>query len=220
MLKPKIKICGITNLIDAKNALQLGADYIGFVNIINSPRFITSQQIEDIFIQLTDEERLKAVILTDLDTIDGIMNLCTSIGIKIVQPYGSFSNSELDRLKLMNYRILKPLHVEVEEDISTLDTYQTSVEVIILDTKTSNPEVLGGTGETFDWDIYIKAQKRSEVKLALAGGLNLDNISEALSRCNPYMIDISSGLESSPGIKSYSKMKALFESTSLSRLES
>ena len=219
-MKLKIKICGITNLIDAKNALQLGADYIGFVNIKNSPRFITGQEIEEIFVELTDEERLKAVILTELDTIDGIMDLCTSIGIKFVQPYGSFSNSELDRLKLMNYRILKPLHVEVEEDIETIDTYQTSVEVVILDTKSSNPEVLGGTGETFDWDIYIKAQANCQVKLALAGGLDLDNIGEAISRCKPYMIDISSGLESCPGIKSFNKMKALFELTSLARLES
>lgn len=209
-LKTKIKICGITNLIDAKNALNLGADYIGFVNINNSPRFVSTQELEDIFDDLGNIERSKAVLLTDTSSVDSLVKLCSDLSIKNIQPYGALSSNDLNRLKLLGYRIFKPLHVETDDDIAQIDNYKGIADIMILDTKSNDQELLGGTGEVFDWDIFIRANENTELNLALAGGLNLSNIDEAIRRCKPYMIDLSSGVESKPGIKSLSKMKELF----------
>lgn len=206
----KIKICGITNLIDAKNALNLGADYIGFINISSSPRHITTQEIGEIFECLTNEERKKIVLLTDTGSVDTLVNICSDFNIKNIQPYGSLSVNDLNRLKLLGYRIFKPLHVETDDDISQINNYQGLADLMVLDTKSSDPELLGGTGEVFDWDIFLRAKQNTKINLALAGGLDLSNIEEAIKRCNPFMIDLSSGLESKPGIKSISKMKELF----------
>lgn len=209
-MKPRIKICGITNLIDAKNALNLGADYIGFININRSSRFITTEEIEDILKSFTDAEKQKVVLLTDINSIDTLINISSRLGIKILQPYGSLSNNDLHRLRLLGYKIFKPINVATEDDLDQIEEYLDCADVIILDTKITDAAILGGTGLRFDWDLYVKAKSLTKVDLGLAGGINTENLEEALMKCKPVMIDISSGLETSPGLKSLEKMKHLF----------
>jgi len=79
--------------------------------------------------------------------------------------------------------------------------------LIILDTKTNDPELLGGSGELFDHKVFVEAKKNLGYNLALSGGLDSENIREALAVTEPYMVDVSSGVESRPGQKSFSKMK-------------
>jgi phosphoribosylanthranilate isomerase len=209
-MKPKIKICGITNLIDAKNALNLGADYIGFININRSSRFITTEEIEEILKSFSDEEKQKVVLLTDINSIDTVINISSRLGIKILQPYGSLSNNDLHRLRLLGYKIFKPINVASEDDLDQIEEYLDCTDVIILDTKITDAAILGGTGLCFDWDLYIQAKTLTKLPLGLAGGINIENLEEALLKCKPAMIDISSGLETSPGLKSLEKMKSLF----------
>ncbi len=208
MTKPQVKICGITNLIDAKNALSLGADYIGFISINTSPRFITIDQIHEIANDLTEEEKAKCVLVTDENIIDQIVSDCSYLGFKYVQPYGDHQLKDLRSLSLFELNILKPLGVKTSEDIKDIGSYSDFVRLLILDTKTS--EKLGGTGKSFDWDIFNEAKSLTKVKLGLAGGLNPDNIAEAITKTKADLLDLSSGLESKPGIKSFEKMKQLF----------
>lgn len=208
MTKPQVKICGITNLIDAKNALALGADYIGFISINSSPRFITIDQIAEIGLSLSEEEKAKCVLVTNENIIDQIVSDCSYLGFKYVQPYGDHQLKDLRSLSLFELNILKPLGVKTVEDLKDIGTYSDFIRLLILDTKTS--EQLGGTGKCFDWDIFGEARSLTDSKLGLAGGLNPENINEAIAKTGADLLDLSSGLESKPGVKSFDKMKQLF----------
>lgn len=208
MQKPKVKICGITNLIDAKNALGLGADYIGFVSVVGSPRFVSIDQIKEISEQLTPEEKLKCVLLSDTDSIDQIVADCSALEFHIVQPYGNHKLKDLRSLGLFEVEVFMPVGVSNDKDIDDLKSYKDYASLIVLDNKKNNQ--IGGTGESFDWSLFNKAKSLTELNLALAGGLSPDNILTAVEETDPYMIDLSSGLESQPGIKSLDKMKELF----------
>lgn len=209
--KVKVKICGITNLIDAKNALSLGADFIGFNNIESSPRFLTVEQIKQILLDLNEGEKQKAVFVSSDALVDNITEICSGLNIKNIQPYGEYKPKDLRSLSLLGYQIFKPLQVASQEDLKDLPSFEDFVNVAILDAKSaSEPDKLGGTGELFDWSIFKAAKDLTGMNLALAGGLNPDNISEAVKETNPYMVDIASGLEDRPGLKSLDKMKNFF----------
>lgn len=207
---PKVKICGITNLIDAKNALQFGADYIGFINIEQSPRYLSIDEITEISRDLNEQEKQKSVLLSLEHSVDKIVSDLTRLGFKTIQPYGNLNLEELCKLKLMGYKIFKPVQVSSTADIKNLDDFRKAVDLIILDSKSSDPAQLGGTGTSFNWDIFNQAKDDLEINLALSGGLTLDNIEEALIKTEASMIDLSSGLELRPGLKSCDKIKELF----------
>lgn len=207
-MKPKVKICGLTNLIDAKNALNLGADFIGFINITGSPRYLSIDEISEISSNLNEEERSKAVLLTENRSEEDLINQSCKLRFKTLQVYSSLKSSEVNKLKLLGYQIFKPLRVSEEDDLEELKEFENLADLIILDTKVEH--CLGGSGQSFDWLIFDKAKRISSKPLGLAGGLTPENIGEAVALTNPYMIDISSGLESKPGIKSLEKMKKLF----------
>jgi phosphoribosylanthranilate isomerase len=115
--------------------------------------------------------------------------------------------NDLSKLRLLGYKIFKPFRVSSLEDIENIEDYKNCSDLIILDTKTNDPEQLGGTGKVFDHKIFIEAKKNLGYNLALSGGLDSVNIREALSVTEPFMVDVSSGVESRPGQKSFSKMK-------------
>jgi phosphoribosylanthranilate isomerase len=206
-VKSKIKICGITNIIDAKNALNLGADYIGFINIELSPRYVTVNEIEEIFKSLSESERQKSVYLCKESSVDTIIGTCSRLGFRIIQPYSNLSMNDLSKLRLLGYKIFKPFRVSTVDDLENIEDYKNCSDLIILDTKTNDPELLGGTGQVFDHKIFVEAKKNLGYNLALSGGLDSANIREALAFTEPFMVDVSSGVESRPGQKSFSKMK-------------
>lgn len=210
-VKPKIKICGITNIIDAKNCLNLGADYIGFINIEMSPRYITITDLEDICKSLTDQEKQKSVLLTKENSVDSIINTSSRLGFKVIQPYANLSINDLSKLRLLGYKIFKPFRVASADDLDDLEEYKNCSDLIILDTKTDDPELLGGTGECFDHNIFIKAKEILNHNLGLSGGLTPENVSEAIEMTEPYLVDASSGIESRPGQKSLDKLKAFIK---------
>ena len=209
-MRPKVKICGITNLIDAKNALHFGADFIGFINIEQSPRFLSIDEIAEISRDLSEKEKQQSVLLSLEHSVDSLVADLTKLGFKIVQPYGNLSMEDMSKLKLMGYKIFKPVQIASEADIKNLDELRKSVDLIILDSKEDGSGKLGGTGKVFNWDIFNQAKEELEIELALSGGLNLENLEEALAKTKATMIDLSSGLEQSPGIKSCDKIKELF----------
>jgi phosphoribosylanthranilate isomerase len=208
-MRPKIKICGITNLIDAKNALNFGADFIGFINISSSLRYLSVPEIEEITRDLTEAERNKSVLLSLENNIDNLIADMSKLSFKIVQPYGNLNYSDFSKLRLIGYTIFKPIQVSSNLDIENLDEYRKYVDLLILDTKDDTPN-LGGTGKTFDWSLFTEAKNSLSIDLCLSGGLNPDNVEEALNKTNATMIDLSSGLEARPGLKSSKKMRELF----------
>ncbi len=192
-------------MIDAKNALNLGADYIGLNNISSSKRYISCKEIDDITAHFNHEEREKLVLLTDFDAGDSLISLASNLQINIIQPYATLSTKDLVSMKSLGFQIFMPRAVASEDDLRDLDSYRQAVNLVILDSK--HDAELGGTGKAFDHDLFIKARSFTDIKLALAGGLKPENVAEAVAKCQPYMVDVSSGIESKPGIKSLTKMR-------------
>jgi phosphoribosylanthranilate isomerase len=194
----KIKICGITKLEDALACVDYGADAIGFV-FAESPRKIDKFRCKEII------SRLPPFITTvglfanqSREEVKDIIEFCP---FDVFQ----FHGDELPEFCLnFNKRIIKAFRIFDQNDIKLLDNY--NVSAYLLDSYDSKK--LGGTGKTFNWGL-IKGLKNK--RIILAGGLNPDNVCEAIRKCLPYGVDVSSGVETSPGIKDHKKIKKFIE---------
>lgn len=196
----KVKICGITNLKDALAAAKLGADAIGFV-FAKSPRRITPEKARDIVLKLPWRlVRIGVFVNERPETVNRIARSC---GLDLVQLHGDETPSYC---KKIYPRVIKAVRVKSGKDLDKISDYK--VTAILLDTYSKGK--YGGTGKTFDWSLAKKV-KRFKVPVILSGGLNEKNISDAVREVRPYAVDVSSGVESSPGRKNAKKMKKVIE---------
>ena len=198
----KIKNCGLFREEDINYANELKPDYIGFV-FAESKRKVGVEKASDLKKKLDKE--IKSVGVFVNDNLDFILNLIKDKIIDIVQLHGNEDNDFLDNLKTKtNAKIIKFIPVENSESI--LNSLNIISDFILLD------NLKGGAGKTFNWNYLKEAfelnnnlKKNFNEKYFLAGGLNKENIGEAL-KFNPYCVDLSGGLETD-GIKDYEKMK-------------
>ncbi len=197
----KVKICGITNIDDAVAAVDFGADALGFVFFEKSPRYISHADAATIikklpsftttigvFVNVKPEQVEKIIDLTHIDAVQ-------------------FHGNEPPEMCNISRRVIKAIRVKSLESLDPLINYKDKVSAFLLDTFT--PDVLGGTGQIFNWDIAIYAKQFG--KIILAGGLTPDNVAEAIRRVRPYGVDVSSGVESEKGKKDQRKMKLFIE---------
>lgn len=198
----KIKICGLTRVEDALLSAQLGADFLGFIFVPDSPRFIEPEAAAEIIRAVAASEASpKAVGVFRDASNEYIREVAAVAGLDLVQLHGT----------------------ETEEDISTLDlpavksfrvgdtlpdtTSVPSAEWLLFDTYDERRS--GGTGRCFDWSL-LAMYPRSK-PFFLAGGLTPDNVGAAVSLARPDAIDLASGVEAEPGIKDHDKLRSLFE---------
>lgn len=199
----KIKICGITNLQDAQDAVFLGADAVGFIFHKPSPRYVPVQVAEEICMDMPPFVSLVGVFVDQsAEEIDEIVTRCK---LDIVQLHGNESPGFCMQMKR---RVIKVFRVQDLSDLSPIPQYQGMVSAICLDTKVRDKE--GGTGQTFDWGVAIKA-KEFDMPLILSGGITAQNINKAAQLVNPFSIDLASGVEVSPGKKDYNKMQEIIQ---------
>jgi phosphoribosylanthranilate isomerase len=206
-LNMRVKICGITKPEQGQAIAQLGATALGFICVQASPRYVTSGQIKAVVEQL----------LVPIDRIgvfanasaEEICQIVTEAGLSAVQLHGSESPEFCEALResLPGVEILKALRVKTPECLNQADTYASCTDTLLLDAY--HPQLLGGTGKTLDW--VTLQQFRPTCQWFLAGGLTPDNILDALSGLQPSGIDLSSGVERSPGDKDLEKVTQLFE---------
>lgn len=202
--KVKIKICGITNLEDAKLACDLGADALGFIFFPPSPRNIEKETVKDIISKISSKVTPVGVFV-DLE-LEDILETVKSTGIKAVQLHGGESPEIIGKLPVPT---IKGVRVKSREYLeSVIKDYQPAA--FLLDTFKKG--IHGGTGETFNWD--VTKDLNLSVPLILAGGLNPDNIRDAIDSVKPFAVDISSGVEATPGKKCPTKLKSLFKACS------
>lgn len=200
LMKTKIKICGITNTEDALCAVEAGADALGFVFYEKSPRNVTPEVAKQIVTKLppfvitvglfvnTAPEKIKAIMaLTGLDT---------------VQLHGDEMPADCS---LAPYRVIKAVRVKNADSLVGISAY--NVSALLLDAWSDDQ--YGGSGESFDWQ--LAKQFTAQVPLILAGGLNPDNIAQAITMVKPYAVDVSSGVEISPGRKDHQKIKQFIQ---------
>lgn len=204
----KIKTCGLFREEDINYANELKPDYIGFV-FAESKRKVGVEKAYNLKNKLDKE--IKSVGVFVNDNLDFILNLIREKIIDIIQLHGNEDNDFLDNLKTKtNAKIIK--FIPVENADSILNSLNIFSDFILLD------NLKGGVGKTFNWN-YLKEAFESNKKFIevfnkkyfLAGGLNKENINEAL-KFNPYCVDLSGGLETD-GIKDFDKMKYIINIT-------
>ena len=200
MLIPKVKICGITNYVDAKAAIDLGADLLGFNFYPQSPRYVAKEQAEQIISQLPAFIDTAGVFVNaSIEQIHEINSVCS---LDWVQLHGDEDPEFCRSLLSHNIKTMKAIRVKDQTDIESADRFFT--DAILLDA--FNPDKYGGTGLTFDWNVIGHINKR----VFLAGGVNPDNAAKAV-KLGVYGIDVCSGIEAEPGKKDHEKMKRLFD---------
>ncbi|MFQ5822978.1 MAG: phosphoribosylanthranilate isomerase [bacterium] len=196
----KVKICGITNLIDALEACELDADALGFIFHKKSPRYIQPVAAKDIMKSLPPFI-IKVGVFVNM-TLSDLYKICESVPIDVVQLHG---DETPEYCRQISYPCLKVFRVNADFNLLKLKKYQTAGYLL----DTFNNYIYGGTGKTFDWNIAKEANKFGRV--VLSGGLNSDNILKALDFVRPYAVDICSGVEAFPGKKDPEKLKTFFE---------
>ncbi len=197
----QVKICGITNLADAQAAVAAGADYLGFIFYPKSPRAVTLKKAIQIIIKLkTPVKKVGVFVNASTAEINNTAFLC---GLDIIQLHGDEPAAVAEQLG--SERVWKAFHITSPADIALAAKYPAAA--IVVDTATA--EQRGGTGKTCDWQ--LAAQAAQKFTTILAGGINPQNVEEAIATVKPFAIDIASGVEASPGIKDHEKIEKLFK---------
>ncbi len=194
----KVKICGITNVKDALHAAACGADALGFVFFPESPRSISPESAREIVSTLPPF--VSAVGLFVNEKPGRIMETVEYCSLDLLQLHGD--ESPEDCAVLSGRRVIKALRVRNAESMRAAGDYK--VSALLLDAWA--PDRFGGTGRTFDWELAGLAGE--SLRIILAGGLNPENVSEAVSAVRPYGVDVSSGVEAAPGKKDPAKVEA------------
>jgi phosphoribosylanthranilate isomerase len=203
MFVPKVKICGITNADDAVAAVQLGADLLGFNFYPESPRYIAPAEAEKIISKLPAfVDTVGVFVNADADTIRKITG---DLMLNWAQLHGDETPGFCVSLDSLPAQIIKAIRVKNTRDIEYAKNFAT--DAILLDA--FHPSLYGGTGERFDWKALPEITGHILGRTFLAGGINPENIIEAVG-LGFYGVDICSGIEDSPGKKNHKKMTELF----------
>jgi len=198
----KIKICGITEYQDAALAAKLGAYALGFI-FAPSPRKISKEKAKGIIHSLPPFIKSVGVFVDEVPAL--IRETVAFCGLDLVQLHGRETPETC--MELMPLTI-KAFRIKTTASLEKIKPYQGKCRGILLDTYSQSS--MGGTGRTFDWNLALVA-KGMYGPIVLAGGLDISNIEDAISKVSPYAIDINSGIEDRPGKKNHELMRELFD---------
>jgi phosphoribosylanthranilate isomerase len=202
-MKTHVKICGITCADDALYAEQLGASAIGYIFYPKSPRYITPESAGAVTSKLGPFVAKVGVFVDEDPQV--VMNAVHEAKLTAVQLHGSEDNEYIDQLHGIS--VIKAFRVDPAFECSRLDGIK--ADAFLFDAYGTDGSY-GGTGETFDWSKIEECGAYG--RMILAGGLNAENICDAVKTVSPWAVDVSSGVESSPGIKDHTKLKDFFDS--------
>jgi phosphoribosylanthranilate isomerase len=199
----RVKICGITNLEDARQAADLGAWAIGLIFWEKSPRRCELDAAEEITAEL--RRRVEPVGVFVNATLDEIAYVADRCSLAILQLHGDEGPAFCrEAARRTGCKVMKAARVKDAGSIRALASFETDYH--LLDAHKAGH--LGGTGETFQWDL-VKVHGR-HVPVVLSGGLTRDNVAEAIAATRPFAVDTASGTEASPGRKDPAKVEAFF----------
>ncbi|OBQ40544.1 MAG: N-(5'-phosphoribosyl)anthranilate isomerase [Anabaena sp. CRKS33] len=204
----RVKICGITQPQQSIAIASLGATALGFICVPDSPRYVTIAQIRTAITPIP--QNIDKIGVFANTTISEISQVVTESGLTGVQLHGEETPEFCDQLRqsLPQLEIIKAFRVRSLEHLRTTGNYTDYVDTLLLDAY--HPQQLGGTGQTLDWH-KLNQEFSPTLPWFLAGGLTPDNILTALAQIKPNGIDLSSGVEHSPGHKNLDQVALLFE---------
>jgi phosphoribosylanthranilate isomerase len=191
-----LKVCGITRLEDATEACALGYDAVGLV-FAQSPRRVSVEQAKKICAALPSSI-LRTGVFAGIE-MEEVKSLAEYCGLDLVQLHGVEGE---DEAASFGSRAIMARRPRFPGDLECIKDHAGAFAVLI---DTWDPELAGGTGRTCDWDLAAQAARM--VRVILAGGLEPSNVGEAISKVNPFGVDVSSGVEGGPGIKDHALMR-------------
>ena len=197
----KVKICGMTNAPDALAAVEAGADLLGFVFYEKSPRYVPIEAAAQVIRQLPSFV-VKAGVFVDAPS-DFVLRAIAECRLDLLQFHGEETPQYCTQFGLMS---IKAFRIRDAGSLEPLTEYPT--DAWLLDAYAA--DIIGGTGEPFNWELAVEAQKLGR-PVFLAGGLNPSNVAQAVRRVRPYGVDVSSGVEKAPGKKDPEKVRAFIE---------
>jgi phosphoribosylanthranilate isomerase len=196
-----VKICGITSPGDAHAAVEAGASALGFVFWPKSPRFIEPRQAREIVSTLPALVVPVGVFVNQ--PAAHVKGVAALVGLGAVQLHGDEDVLYAARLEIP---VIKAVSLESGVDVDRIDIWPQRTTLLL---DVHDPIRRGGTGRAIDWEAAASVAARR--RLLLAGGLTPDNVVDAIEQVRPFGIDVSSGVERSPGVKDHARIRALFE---------
>jgi phosphoribosylanthranilate isomerase len=201
----KVKICGLTNVDDARAAVELGAWAVGMIFYEGSPRRCMLEDAAAIAAALRRKVELVGVFVNA--PLDDVMHMLESAPLTILQLHGDEGPSYCEEAaRRTGLKVMKAVRVRDRSAVRALSAYRTDFHLI----DSHVPGTWGGTGERFDWELAGDHPHRPP--LVLSGGLTADNVGEAIAVARPFAVDVASGVEAEPGRKDADKLRRFFAS--------
>ncbi len=201
-MRTKLKICGVTTIKDALDLVELGVDAIGINFYPKSKRYITPQDAKPFLEQINGKiERIGVFVDADITLVK---QLITDDLIVVAQLHGNEDDDYCQELADSGMEFISVIRIEAND--TQINIPSIIGKSVLLDTHVAG---YGGAGQSFDWNLandFIK--QHPEYKVIIAGGITVENVTEAIS-INPHMIDVASGAETSPGIKNLTKVRTM-----------
>lgn len=197
----KVKICGLTNVENAKSMANYSIDAIGLVFYEKSPRFVdikTAQQIIEVLPPFIN--RIGLFVNAEKSFIDKVIK---NVAIDTLQFHGDETPQECEKYQLP---FIKAIRVDEQTDLKKQASDYKNASGLLLDAK--HKTLYGGSGESFDWNL---AKKEINLPIILAGGLTVNNVAQAIEQVQPFGVDVSSAVEKSKGFKDIEKIKLFME---------
>ena len=206
-MKVRVKFCGITSVEDRRSAIKAGADAIGLVFFKDSPRFVALEKAELIAKDIPPFVSIVGVFVNEkLDFIEECVERCSLDAVQIHGDEDVNYCLKFKDLKLQGVKLIKGLRARDRESLSVIE--DCPADAILLDAY--KKDEYGGTGQGFDRTLAIIAKEYGK-NLIISGGLNSDNVYDIIKEVKPYGVDVSSGIESSPGKKNMELMEEFIE---------
>ncbi len=200
MTRPRIKICGLTRSEDAAQAVHLGADALGFILWPGSPRAISPDAARAIA-QSVPPLLVRVGVFVNASPHE-VAELARFVGLDAVQLHG---DEALEHFAAVPARVIRAIALESDDDVARASGWPSHVTPLV---DASDPVRRGGTGREADWRLAADLAARRPI--ILAGGLSNANVARAIMAVRPWGVDVSSGVESAPGIKSAAKLEEFF----------
>ena len=198
--RTRIKICGITRSEDALAAIDCGADALGLVFVQASPRYVSIKQAQELV------KSLPAFISKVGLFVNASSSEVTTVINNVALDYLQFHGDEEETFcTQFSKPYIKAICIKPEMNLLEIINKFKSAAAILIDSW--HPDLAGGTGETFDWSLINILPKENIPAIILAGGLDPENVNSAVHILKPYAVDVSSGVEDSPGVKSADKIQ-------------
>lgn len=203
----KVKICGLSTPETVEAALSAGASFIGFVAYPKSPRHVEPEHYAALA-KLSDIPTVLVTVDMDDERVDSYLQACQP---DYVQCHGKESPQRLDEIRRKGVKIIKGIGIATATDIEKVGDYRDAADILLLDAKPKTGELPGGNAKSFDWSLLHNVSIEGD--WMLSGGVNSQNVHTALSQTGASMLDVSSGVESAPGVKDVDLIKTFVKTS-------